>query len=66
MHEVIKNFGEQYKVPPEVSRIIHICSGGTIALELLHEDKRLWDFHEKLIPNVDKVLKRVGMLMSKN
>ncbi|XP_037550611.1 uncharacterized protein LOC119427105, partial [Nematolebias whitei] len=66
VHEVIKNFGEQYIVPPEVSRIIHICSGGTIPLELLHEDKRLWDFHEKLIPNVDKVLKRVGMMMSKN
>ncbi|XP_013865252.1 uncharacterized protein LOC106518486 [Austrofundulus limnaeus] len=66
VHEVIKHFGQEYKVPPQVCRIIHICSGGTIPLELLHEDKRLWAFHEKLIPNVDRVLKRVEMLSSKN
>ncbi|XP_013865168.1 uncharacterized protein LOC106518427 [Austrofundulus limnaeus] len=62
VHEVLKNFGQRYKVPLDVCRIIHVGVGGSPKLELLHEDKRLWDFHLKLIPNVDKVLKRVGML----
>ncbi|XP_024860616.1 uncharacterized protein LOC108236420 [Kryptolebias marmoratus] len=62
VHEVLKSFGQHYKVPLDVCRIIHIGVGGSPKLELLHEDKRLWDFHEKLIPNVDKALKKVGLL----
>lgn len=64
VHEVIKNFGERYKVPLDVCRIIHVrvALQGSLTLEQLNVDKRLWDFQEKLIPNVDKVLKRVGML----
>lgn len=66
VHEVLKNFGKQYKVPPEVCRIVHVrvALQGSLKKEQLHEDKRLWDFHEKLIPNVDKALKRVGLLNS--
>ncbi|XP_019204415.1 uncharacterized protein LOC100704330 isoform X1 [Oreochromis niloticus] len=64
VHEVIKNFGDHYKVPLDVCRIIHVRVAllGSLTLEQLNVDKRLWDFQEKLIPNVDKVLKRVGML----
>lgn len=64
VHEVIKNFGERYEVPLDVCRIIHVrvALQGSLTLEQLNVDKRLWDFQEKLIPNVDKVLKRVGML----
>ncbi|KAK5857649.1 hypothetical protein PBY51_010877 [Eleginops maclovinus] len=66
VHEVLKNFGEQFKVPMDVCRIVHVrvALRGSLRLEQLREDKRLWDFQEKLIPNVDKVLKRVGMLGS--
>ncbi|XP_070776332.1 uncharacterized protein [Enoplosus armatus] len=66
VHEVLKNFGQRYKVPLEVCRIIHVRAAlrGSLALEQLHEDKRLWDFSDKLIPNVDKQLRRAGLLSS--
>ncbi|KAL3049445.1 hypothetical protein OYC64_008825 [Pagothenia borchgrevinki] len=66
VHEVIKNFGERFKVPMDVCRIIHVrvALRGSLKFEQLREDKRLWDFQEKLIPNVDKVLKRAGLLGS--
>ncbi|XP_033966904.1 uncharacterized protein [Pseudochaenichthys georgianus] len=66
VHEVIKNFGERFKVPMDVCRIIHVrvALRGSLKFEQLREDKRLWDFQKKLIPNVDKVLKRAGLLGS--
>ncbi|XP_035529862.1 uncharacterized protein LOC118337104 [Morone saxatilis] len=66
VHEVLKNFGQQYKVPLDVCRIIHVRvpQRGGLKLEQLNVDKRLWDFSEKLIPNVDKQLKRAGLLNS--
>lgn len=67
VHEVLKNFGEHYKVPLEVCRIIHVrvALRGQLKLEELNEDKRLWDFSEKLISNVDRGLRRAGLLHSK-
>uniref|UniRef100_UPI0037E80E5E glycosyltransferase family 92 protein F13G3.3-like isoform X2 n=1 Tax=Semicossyphus pulcher TaxID=241346 RepID=UPI0037E80E5E len=67
VHEVLKNFGPRYKVPPNLSRIIHVRVPlrGKLKFEELNEDKRLWDFQEKLIPNVDKALRRAGLLSSK-
>ncbi|RVE57465.1 hypothetical protein OJAV_G00216450 [Oryzias javanicus] len=64
VHEVLRKFGERYKFPLDVCRIIHVrvALRGYLKLEELHEDKRLWDFQEKLIPNVDKALKRAGLL----
>ncbi|XP_037551240.1 beta-1,4-galactosyltransferase galt-1-like [Nematolebias whitei] len=66
VHLAVRRFGQQYKVPRDVCRVIHVRAPlqGSIKLEQLHVDKRLWDFQEKLIPNVDKVLKKVGMLAS--
>lgn len=66
VHEVLKNFGERYKVPHDVCRIIHVrvALQGALTLEQLNVDKRLWDFSEKLILNVDKGLKRAGLLSS--
>lgn len=68
VHEVLKRLGQQYNVPLGVCRIIHVrvAKQGSLTLEQLNVDKRLWDFQEKLIPNVDKVLKKLGMLASKN
>ncbi|KAK5916958.1 hypothetical protein CgunFtcFv8_011887 [Champsocephalus gunnari] len=66
VHEVIKNFGERFKVPMDICRIIHVrvALRGSLKFEQLREDKRLWDFQKKLIPNVDKVLKKAGLLGS--
>lgn len=66
MHEVLKNFGKRYKVPLDVCRIIHVrvALQGSLTLEQLHVDKRLWDFQQKLIPNVDRVLERAGLQRS--
>ncbi|XP_026195383.1 uncharacterized protein LOC113148104 [Anabas testudineus] len=66
VHEVLKNFGERYKVPLDVCRIVHVrvALQGHLKMEQLNIDKRLWDFNEKLISNVDKVLKKVGILGS--
>ncbi|XP_075873919.1 uncharacterized protein LOC142883145 [Nelusetta ayraudi] len=62
IHEVLKNFGERYKVAPEVCRIIHVRTRLQKDQLELDVDKRLWDFSEKLILNVDKRLKRAGLL----
>ncbi|XP_054597697.2 uncharacterized protein [Nothobranchius furzeri] len=64
VHEVLKKFGQRYKVPLEVCRIIHTSVAGSPHVGHIYVDKRLWNFHERLIPNVDRVLKRVGLLRS--
>lgn len=63
IHEVLKIFGYRYRVAPDVCRIIHVRKGGPQGEKAeLTTDKRLWDFSEKMIPNVDKRLKRAGLL----
>ena len=64
VHEVIKHMGNHFQVPQEICRIIHVrvAFQRALTLEQLNVDKRLWDFHEKLVPNVDKALKRAGPL----
>ncbi|XP_036927738.1 uncharacterized protein LOC119004695 [Acanthopagrus latus] len=66
VHEVLKNSGPWFKVPPDVCRLIHVrvALRGSLKLEELNVDKRLWTFSAKLIPNVDKQLKKVGLLTS--
>lgn len=61
VHEALKFFGEQVKVPPDVAHLIHTrvrLREGT----RLTEDTRLWSFSEKLIAGVDEALRRVGLL----
>lgn len=67
VHEVLKKSGEQFKIPPELCHVIHSPPNGPSVQPhgFTHEDKRLWDFRKKLIPNVDKVLKKVGLLGAK-
>lgn len=64
VHESLKIFGEQVKVPPDLSRIIHTRLGlrQELTLEQLIVDKRLWDFSEKLIAGVDEALRRAELL----
>lgn len=64
VHEVLQNSGRRLKVPMDVCRIVHVrvALQGSLTLEQLNEDKRLWDFQEKLIPRVDAALRRAGLL----
>ncbi|KAL7380297.1 hypothetical protein ABVT39_015279 [Epinephelus coioides] len=64
VHDVLRHYGQHFKVPMEICRLIHVRVPlqGSLKLEQLNEDKRLWDFHEELIPNVDKALRRAGLL----
>ncbi|XP_054639621.1 beta-1,4-galactosyltransferase galt-1-like [Dunckerocampus dactyliophorus] len=62
VHVVGKNFGQTYMVPPEVCRVIHVRTKPAKTTEQDEVNTRLWDFHQKLIPNVDRVLKRAGLL----
>ncbi|XP_047466897.1 beta-1,4-galactosyltransferase galt-1-like [Mugil cephalus] len=63
VHEMLKNYGDRKIIPQDLCRIIHVRTPPiSLPKEQLHEDKRLWNFTKKLIPNVDKALKRVGML----
>uniref|UniRef100_A0A3B4UI26 Glycosyltransferase family 92 protein n=1 Tax=Seriola dumerili TaxID=41447 RepID=A0A3B4UI26_SERDU len=66
VHEVLKMFGEKFKVPLEVCRIIHCPLRTPVQrpVEQLHVDTRLWDFKDKLLPKVTKALRRAGLLSS--
>ncbi|XP_069008706.1 glycosyltransferase family 92 protein F13G3.3-like isoform X1 [Embiotoca jacksoni] len=66
VHEVLKMFGKKFKVPPEVCRIIHspISTPTQRPLDQIHVDTRLWDFNDKLLPKVGRVLRRAGLLSS--
>uniref|UniRef100_A0A3B3DEY0 Glycosyltransferase family 92 protein n=1 Tax=Oryzias melastigma TaxID=30732 RepID=A0A3B3DEY0_ORYME len=68
VHEVLKKYGKRYKVPWDLCRFIHVhvARRTSLKLEELNEDKRLWDFQEKLIPNVDKALERAGLLATED
>ncbi|KAF7201526.1 uncharacterized protein [Nothobranchius furzeri] len=68
VHEALKYFGKTYRVPLEVCRLIHVrvALRRSLTLEQLNVDKRLWDFQEKLISNVDRVLGKLGFLTIKN
>ncbi|KAF3701033.1 Beta-1,4-galactosyltransferase galt-1 [Channa argus] len=66
VHDVLKMSGEKVKVPPEVCHIIHCPTRAPIQgeLEQLYVDTRLWDFKDNLIPRVNEMLTRGGLLNS--
>ncbi|CAB1457557.1 unnamed protein product [Pleuronectes platessa] len=66
VHEVTQQMGNSFQVPQEICRNIHVrvTLQPALTVEQLTVDKRLWDFHDKLVPNVDKALKRAGLLNS--
>uniref|UniRef100_A0A3Q1I555 Glycosyltransferase family 92 protein n=1 Tax=Anabas testudineus TaxID=64144 RepID=A0A3Q1I555_ANATE len=63
VHDVLKMFGRKYKVPMDVCRMIH-CPTGPQNERLFsqHKDTRLWDFKDKVIPRVNEMLRRGGLL----
>ncbi|NP_001116761.1 glycosyltransferase family 92 protein isoform X1 [Danio rerio] len=64
VHSSLKNFGGSYHVPFNVCRIVHVRVPlqGHLTKEELFVDKRVWDFENNLIPNVDRTLKLSGLL----
>ncbi|KAL6105480.1 ralgps1 [Pungitius sinensis] len=64
VHEVLQMIGQMFKVPPDVCRFIHspISTPTERPLEQLHVDTRLRDFTEELLPGVNKVLRKAGLL----
>ncbi|XP_005934428.1 uncharacterized protein LOC102299508 [Haplochromis burtoni] len=66
VHDVLMMSATKFKVPPDVCRIIHspIRTPTDPPLDRLHVDTRLWDFKDKLLPNVIKVLQRAELLTS--
>ncbi|TKS86823.1 Glycosyltransferase family 92 protein F13G3.3 [Collichthys lucidus] len=64
VHYITETKAEQFLIPHELGHIIH-CSVSTPYVKPLKDvqvDTRLWDFGDKLIPNVNQVLKRSGLL----
>ncbi|KAA8582005.1 hypothetical protein FQN60_008745 [Etheostoma spectabile] len=64
IHEVLKMYGEKFKVPPDICRIIHSPISMPRPPEQVHLDTRLWDFTYELLPRVTTVLRRAGLLGS--
>uniref|UniRef100_UPI0037E73847 beta-1,4-galactosyltransferase galt-1-like n=1 Tax=Semicossyphus pulcher TaxID=241346 RepID=UPI0037E73847 len=64
VHSVLGKFGEQIKITPELCHVIHSPLGNHSVppLEKIHVDTRLWDFNDKLIPNVNTMLRKAGLL----
>ncbi|XP_056320314.1 uncharacterized protein LOC130234066 isoform X2 [Danio aesculapii] len=64
VHTSLKNFGGSYHVPFNVCRIVHVRVPlqGRLTKEELFVDKRVWDFENDLIPNVDRTLILSGLL----
>ncbi|XP_051725601.1 beta-1,4-galactosyltransferase galt-1 isoform X12 [Ctenopharyngodon idella] len=64
VHSTLKDFGGSYHVPFDVCRIVHVRVPlqGRLTKDQLFVDKRVWDFVQELIPNVDQTLNSSGLL----
>ncbi|XP_064210445.1 glycosyltransferase family 92 protein F13G3.3-like [Anguilla rostrata] len=64
VHSVLKNYGQTFRVPPDVCRIVHVRVPlqSNLTKEQLFVDKKLWEFEKPLLPNVDNVFKKTGFL----
>ncbi|KAL2078421.1 hypothetical protein ACEWY4_026106 [Coilia grayii] len=65
VHTMLKHFGPAIKVPFDVCHIIHVRVPlqGHLHKDQLYEDKKLWEFEEKLIPNINHALNESGLLL---
>ncbi|XP_073675791.1 uncharacterized protein [Garra rufa] len=62
VHTPLKIYGYSHIVEFHVSRMVHVRQPvqPNLTKEELFVDKRMWDFEEKLIPNVDRALNLSG------
>ncbi|KAL2092605.1 hypothetical protein ACEWY4_012403 [Coilia grayii] len=68
VHSVLKHFGPSIDVPFDVCHIIHVRVPlqWYLRKDQLYEDKKLWEFEEKLIPNISHALHESGLLLQSN
>ena len=64
VHSVLKTFGEQFKIPPELCHIVHspMSTPSVQPVEKIHVDSKLWEFKDKMIPKANNMLRRAGLL----
>ncbi|KAK9970657.1 hypothetical protein ABG768_026583 [Culter alburnus] len=64
VHSSLKYYGDIYHVKFDVSRMVHVREPmqANLTKDQLFVDKRVWDFEQKLIQNVDQALKLSGLL----
>ncbi|XP_063078417.1 uncharacterized protein LOC134468424 [Engraulis encrasicolus] len=65
IHQVLKHSGPSINVGFDVCRIIHvrIPLQANLYKDQLYEDKKLWEFEKKLIPNINRALHQSGLLL---
>ncbi|KAL2078333.1 hypothetical protein ACEWY4_026107 [Coilia grayii] len=65
VHSTLRQSGPVINVPYDVCRVIHVRTPEQPHLrkEQLYEDKKLWEFEEKLIPNINHALNESGLLL---
>ncbi|KAL2092662.1 hypothetical protein ACEWY4_012460 [Coilia grayii] len=65
VHSMLKHSGPIINVPFDVCHIIHVRTPlqGFLPKDQLYEDKKLWEFEEKLIPNINRALHESGLLL---
>lgn len=61
VHSVLKHYGESYRVPPDVSKIVHVRVPlqGQLSKEALIRDTKLWEYADEVIKKTNKVIKWV-------
>lgn len=66
VHSVLKASGKVLEVNPSVCRLVHIRAPlqWQLSKSMLRVDKRLWEFSTQLVPEVDNVLRKSGLLKS--
>ncbi|KAM6954454.1 uncharacterized protein FYW47_013417 [Aplochiton taeniatus] len=66
VHSVLKASGQELRVDPDVCRIVHVRTPlqAELTKDMLHVDKKLWEFEKQLVPKVDKALRKSGLLKS--
>uniref|UniRef100_A0A672SD61 Glycosyltransferase family 92 protein n=1 Tax=Sinocyclocheilus grahami TaxID=75366 RepID=A0A672SD61_SINGR len=64
VHTSLQNYGYIHRVAFHVSWMVHVREPVQVNLtkKQLFVDKRMWDFEQKLIPNVARTLKLSGLL----
>ncbi|KAI2647672.1 Glycosyltransferase family 92 protein F13G3.3 [Labeo rohita] len=64
VHSTLKDLGGSFHVPFDVCRIVHVRVPlqAHLTKEQLFVDRRIWDFEQKLIQNIDQTLKLSGFL----
>ncbi|XP_035378826.1 uncharacterized protein LOC113590768 isoform X2 [Electrophorus electricus] len=64
VHHVVKSSGRTLHVPNNLAIVLHTAKPQQpdLTFEKLIMDRKIWEFAERLIPNVNKILQKSGLL----